>query len=78
MTNMEKYRNAFAEAFEAEPDSVDTFVFRKTEAWDSIAHMSLVAALEDAFSIELEPEEIMAITSFQSGMDVIRGKGIVL
>lgn len=76
MTNLEKYKQAFAEAFEAEPEKVVSFVFRETEQWDSIGHMSLVVALEDAFGKELEPDEMMAITSFQKGIEVLRNKGI--
>lgn len=76
MTNQEKYVNAFAEAFEAEPESVAAYVFGTTEGWDSIGHMSLVAALEDAFGIELEPEEILEIRSFASGKELLQKKGI--
>lgn len=76
MTNIEKYRQAFADAFEIEPEMADGYVFRKSEGWDSIGHMSLVAAFEDAFGIELEPDEMMAITSFPSGMEMLKKKGI--
>ncbi len=76
MTNLEKYRHAFAEAFEVAPEETDAFVMGQTEAWDSIGHMSLVASLEDAFGIELEPQEILAISSFQKGIEVLGNKGI--
>ena len=76
MTNLEKYRQAFAEAFEVQPEETDAFVMGETEAWDSIGHMSLVASLEDAFGFELEPQEILAITSFEAGKKVLENKGI--
>ena len=76
MTNLEKYKNAFAEAFEAELDSVEAYEFGKTQGWDSIGHMSLVAALEDAFGIELEPEEILEIRSFDSGKELLQRRGV--
>ena len=76
MTNLEKYKNAFAEAFEAELDSVEAYEFGKTQGWDSIGHMSLVTALEDAFEIEFEPEDILAIRSFASGKELLQSKGI--
>lgn len=76
MNNMEKYQNAFAEAFEVEPEASVNFVYRETEQWDSIGHMSLIAALEDAFSVEMEPEEILAVISYEAGLEVLRKKGI--
>lgn len=76
MTNKEKYYQAFADAFEASVEDVEQYAFRVTPNWDSIGHMTLVAALEEAFEIELEPAEIRGITSFAQGMEILRGKGV--
>jgi acyl carrier protein len=35
-------------------------------AWDSVATVTLVAALEEEFGIQLEPEEIEKMNSFQN------------
>lgn len=40
------------------------------ERWDSIGQMSLMAIIEDEFQIELEPDEIIAFTSYQAGLDI--------
>lgn len=77
MTNLEKYRQAFVEAFEANEGEVEKFAFGETEGWDSIGHMSLIVALEEAFGIEFEPEEIMTIRSFENGKEVLGQKGII-
>lgn len=74
--NKEKYIDAFAEAFEADREKVQRFIYKETEEWDSIGHMMLVAALEERFDIELEPEEILAITSFGEGIKILGNKGI--
>lgn len=76
MTNLEKYRQAFIEAFEANENEVENYVFGETEGWDSIGHMSLIVALEDAFGVEFEPEEIMTIRSFENGKEVLTNKGV--
>lgn len=76
MTNYEKYVNAFAEAFEADPEAVKEYAMGVTAGWDSIGHMSLIAALEDGFEIELEPDEMLGINSFETGMEVLSKKGI--
>lgn len=77
MTNMEKYTDTFAAAFEADKEKVAGFAYRDTPEWDSIAHMMLMSGLEDAFGIELEPEDMLAITSYETGMKVLGKKGIV-
>ena len=54
MNNMEKYQKIFMEIFEVSADALDdSFVFGEVEKWDSLAHMTLIAELEDAFEIML-------------------------
>ena len=50
----------------------------ETEKWDSIGHMMLIAALEEAFSIEFEPEEMLELDSYGKGIELLRKKGIAL
>ncbi|MEZ3444389.1 MAG: acyl carrier protein [Lachnospiraceae bacterium] len=76
MTNTEKYRDTFAAAFEADKEKVTGFVYQDTPEWDSIAHMMLMSGLEDAFGIELEPEDMLAVTSYAAGIEVLAKKGI--
>lgn len=75
MTNREKYIEAFQTAFETETD-VEEFQFKVTEEWDSIGHMILVTTLEETFEITLEPEEIVALSSFENGIEILKKKGI--
>ena len=39
--------------------------------------MMLMSGLEDTFDIELEPDDMLAITSYTAGMEVLKKKGIV-
>ena len=77
MTNIEKYKNTFAATFETDQEKVTDFVYKDTSEWDSIAHMMLMSGLEDTFDIELEPDDMLAITSYTAGMEVLKKKGIV-
>lgn len=77
MTNIEKYRDTFAAAFEADKEKVLGYVYKDTPEWDSIAHMMLMSGLEDSFGVELEPDDMLAITSYAAGMEVLGKKGIV-
>lgn len=73
MTNQEKYNQAFAEALVLEPDEINSgLVYQSIPAWDSVGHMQLVAALEDAFDIMLDAEDIIDFSSYDKGIEILR------
>ncbi len=45
--------------------------FSKTAAWDSIAHMRLIAAIEEAFAIRLTIEEILGLSSYPVAKQIV-------
>lgn len=47
---------------------------RNCENWDSLRHLSLASELEEAFDIELEPEEIGQMTDFSAVVETVRAK----
>lgn len=58
-----------------ELDSVDETCSQKTcEAWDSMGQLNLVAELEDAFDISLEPEEIGEMKCYDDIVRLIKSK----
>lgn len=71
MTNIEKYTNAFVEAFEVTPEVAQNLKYQDIKAWDSVGHMGLVAALEDAFDIMMETEDIIDLSSFEKGKEIL-------
>ena len=76
MTNLEKYQNAFVEGLEIAPEDVEGASMESCAKWDSIGQMSLIAVLEDAFGIELEPDEVMSFTSYNEGLAILRKRNI--
>jgi acyl carrier protein len=44
--------------------------------WDSITHMNLALAIEQAFDITLEPDEIIELLSFELILAILKDKGI--
>ena len=72
MSNLEKYTNAFVEAFEVTADEAKTLKYQDIKAWDSVGHMGLVANLEDAFDIMLETEDIIDLSSFEKGQEILK------
>ena len=71
MSNLEKYTNAFVEAFEVTPDEAKNLKYQDIKAWDSVGHMGLVANLEEAFDIMLETEDIIDLNSYEKGRELL-------
>ncbi len=72
MTNPEKYVDAFVTALEVSTQEAPALVYGQSKAWDSVGHMALVAALEDAFDIMLEMDDIIDLSSFEKGKEILR------
>jgi acyl carrier protein len=72
MTNKEKYINAFAEALEIEKSQVEGLEYQGIPEWDSVGHMSLVAAIEEAFDIMMDTDDIIDFSSFEKGIELLK------
>lgn len=71
MSNLEKYNEAFISTFEVEADALPNLEYLSIEAWDSVGHMGLIAALEDAFDIMFDPDDILDFSSYQKGKEIL-------
>ena len=78
MTNFEKYIATFREAFLLEESKIPNLVYQEIDAWDSVGHMSLMAALEEAFQIEMEIDDIIDFSSFAAGILILAKYGVVM
>lgn len=71
----EKILDILKETFEL--DYVDhTCSQSSCDAWDSMGQLNLVAELEDAFDISLEPEEIGTMKSFDDIVRILKSKRV--
>ena len=69
----EKVLEILKEVFELE--TVDRTCSQDTcDKWDSMGQLNLVAELEDAFDITLEPEEIGQIKSYTDIISILSNK----
>ena len=71
MTNLEKYQNAFCEAFQIENSKLAGLTYQAIPTCDSVGHMALIAALEQEFDIMMETDDIIDLSSFEKGMDIL-------
>lgn len=69
MTNLAKYNDAFIESFGVSEDSLYTLAYQSIPEWDSVGHMQLIAALEDAFDIMFDTDDIIDFSSYEKGKE---------
>ena len=71
MNNLEKYNQAFVEAFEVSEDVLNDLKYQDIPEWDSVGHMTLIALLEDAFNIMMETDDIIDFSSYVIGKEIL-------
>lgn len=71
MSNLEKYNQAFTDTFEIGEDQLEGLKYQDIAAWDSVGHMSLIAALEDAFDIMMDTDDIIDFSSYEKGKEIL-------
>lgn len=79
MTNLEKYNNIFVEVFGAAIEQLgDNYGKDTVSEWDSVHQLGIISGMEEAFDLMLDPEDIMACTSYNAGRDILVKNGIEL
>ncbi len=64
MTNNEKLKKIFADALGIDKKNVtDNLQYNSISEWDSVAHMTLIAELEENFDIMLDTDDIIDMSS---------------
>jgi acyl carrier protein len=79
MTNREKYDKIFMDCFSVEKSKLnDEFVYQCVTKWDSIGHMGMIAAIEEAFAIMMETDDIIDFSSYTKGLEILSKYKVVL
>ena len=76
MSNVEKYNEAFIESFGVDADALPELAYQGIPEWDSVGHMQLIAALEDAFDIMFETDDIIEFSSYEKGKEFMKKYGV--
>jgi len=60
------------------PDGADVSNLRQVNApkWDSLAHVSLIAAIESEFGTTIDAADALRITSFRAAQAVLDERGL--
>ena len=79
MNNLVKLKNVFSDVFGVDASELGTdFNNKSVDGWDSVRQLSLVAALEDAFDIFMDPEDIITCNSYEGVQKVLQRYNIDL
>lgn len=71
MSNLEKYNQAFCDSFEITEVALVGLQYQQIELWDSVGHMTLIANLEEAFDIMMETDDIIDLSSYEKGQEIL-------
>lgn len=74
MTNQEKYAQVFMDSLTVDRNELVELKYMAVENLDSVGHMNLIAALEEAFDIMMDTDDILDFDSYEKGMKILREK----
>ncbi len=72
MTNLAKYNALFCDTLNVKEEQLSELKYQGVPEWDSVGHMSLVAAIEDAFDIMMEMDDIIDLSSYEKGKELLK------
>jgi acyl carrier protein len=72
MSNESSYARAFVETLGVDETQLAGLEYGKVNEWDSVGHMALVAALEETFDIMMDTDDIIDLSSFEKGKEILR------
>ena len=68
----EKLRQIFATSLSVKIEEIrDDLKYATIPQWDSIAHMALVAAIEEGFGIMIDAEDVIDMNSFAKAKEIV-------
>lgn len=67
-----KLKHIFAESLGIDESMVvDDLRYAAIPQWDSVAHMALVAAIEEGFDIMIDTEDVIDMSSFGKAKEIV-------
>ena len=67
-----KLKSIFAESLGIDEALVtDSLRYAEIPQWDSVAHMALVAAIEEGFDIMIDTEDVIDMSSFEKAKQIV-------
>ena len=77
MDNKQKYKTSFINGLSIDENDLEgNLEYNAVVEWDSIGHMSLIAELEEAFDIMMEMDDIIDLSSYKKGFELVAKYGV--
>lgn len=75
--NEQKLRKIFAETLGIDESQVtDELTYNSIPEWDSVAHMALVAEIDDQFDTMLDTDDVLDMSSFAKAKEILAKYGV--
>ena len=73
MSNLKIYCEAFSSSLGIDQQLCnDKLEYNGVDEWDSIGHMTLIAALEEKFKISIDTDDIVDFSSYKKGREILQ------
>jgi len=78
MNNLEKYNESFISSLQVEESQLADLKYQSVEGWDSVGHMGLIATLEENFDIMMDTDDIIDLSSYEKGKEILKKYDVLL
>ena len=79
MSNKKKYQDIFIKSLSIDSNKFNENIkYNEIPEWDSIGHMTLIAALEEEYKISLETDDIVDLSSFKKGIELLKKYNVII
>tara|TARA_Y100000590_G_scaffold468870_1_gene653583 strand:- start:295 stop:540 length:246 start_codon:yes stop_codon:yes gene_type:complete len=73
MSTKNKYQEIFIKSLSIDNNKFNENIkYNEIPEWDSIGHMTLIAALEEEYKINFETDDIVDFSSFKKGIEILK------
>lgn len=72
MSLLEKYNEVFITNLKVTETELAALTYQSVPAWDSVGHMGLITALEEAFDIMIDTDDIIDFSSYEIGKGILK------
>ena len=71
MSNKQKYQDIFIKSLSIDSKKFNEGLkYNEIPEWDSIGHMTLISGLEEGFTISMETDDIVDLSSFKKVIEI--------
>jgi acyl carrier protein len=72
MTTIDIYNKVFINTLAVTEVELAYLTYQSVPAWDSVGHMGLITALEEAFDIMIDTDDMIDFSSYEIGKVILK------